>query len=154
MIIILVIIKISSSIDDDDYNASYNNTSNNNKIIIIIIIIINSSSSRGMMMMMMITPSNKQLFQMICSRRYCYPRWEPPDQQRWDLENDVKGRNHNWTLTHSIHVSIPKNVTSFFSPQLLRDGADMYADIGRNVLRKSGKLHLIEGEKGKEEGGD
>ncbi|KAL8616785.1 hypothetical protein ACOMHN_017822 [Nucella lapillus] len=81
-------------------------------------------------------------FAVFCVVDKCHPRWMP--QSFWDLKKNG-GRDYHWeTETRALHLVIPKVWKSFESPAALKKGQDMIADVGRNILRKSGRMDILD----------
>nr|KAG5687732.1 hypothetical protein BaRGS_028394 [Batillaria attramentaria] len=72
--------------------------------------------------------------QVICHATKCHPAWKRQIQQE----------NFNWREIFSVHVTLPKPAPAFVDLNTLRNSTGMYAEIGRHILQKSGRSHLLE----------
>ncbi|KAL8590144.1 hypothetical protein ACOMHN_010339 [Nucella lapillus] len=79
----------------------------------------------------------------LCFREVCHPSWD-----RSYLRIDINDRSRTLTFrwqdeARSIHVTVPKPHPSMSSPAKAKQGQDMYAEIARFVLKKSGRHDLL-----------
>ena len=82
------------------------------------------------------------IWQVFCVNNRCLPRWQRDSY--WDLNKDG-GRGYNWTTeTVSLHLVIPKPIQSFVSPLALKNSKNMIGDVGRRILKKSGRLSILD----------
>ncbi|XP_076455762.1 uncharacterized protein LOC143290297 [Babylonia areolata] len=80
--------------------------------------------------------------QVMCDLGICHPSWEPGFRR--DINDRRSTAPFDWRRdTLVVHVTRPDPEASFVSPEALRDGSDMFADIGYNILEKSGRLKLL-----------
>ena len=73
----------------------------------------------------------------MCDLGICHPSWEP------GFRRDIMDRRptvpFDWRKdTLVVHVTTPDPERSFVSPENLKHGTDMFAEIGRHILEKSG----------------
>ncbi|KAL8559325.1 hypothetical protein ACOMHN_060015 [Nucella lapillus] len=81
--------------------------------------------------------------QVMCDMGTCHPSWE--DGFRRDINDHSPTLAFDWrTETLVVHVTRPDPETSFVSPKALKEGKDMFAEIGRNILQKSGRFSLLQ----------
>ena len=81
--------------------------------------------------------------QVICHRDVCFPTWlkHPVNITRGDsrLLDPFPLMQEAFT----VHVTMPKPHPSLASPETVKTGSDMFAEIGRRILEKSGRKHLL-----------
>lgn len=81
--------------------------------------------------------------QVMCDFGICHPSWEPGFRR--DIDDKRPTIPFDWRSdTLAVHVTRPDPEESFIDPDHLRRGKDMFAAIGRNILTKSGRLHLVQ----------
>ena len=74
----------------------------------------------------------------MCDYGVCHPTWETGFRR--DIDDRRPTAPFDWRKdTLVIHVTRPDPEQSFVSPEYLRRGVDMYAEIGRNIVEKSGQ---------------
>ncbi|XP_005104396.2 uncharacterized protein LOC101860674 [Aplysia californica] len=78
--------------------------------------------------------------QIICFRGVCHPAWHK-DYKR-DI-NDQRPINFQWQEGRSFHFTVPKPAPGLASLEAIRDGQDMFSEIGRMILTKSGRTDLL-----------
>ncbi|KAK7103960.1 uncharacterized protein [Littorina saxatilis] len=81
--------------------------------------------------------------QVICCAGTCHPAWEKPDYRRNGISDKRPTMPFSWQEVRAVHVTCPKPHPSLTSPNAVKIGKDMFVEIGRNVLIKSGRQHLI-----------
>ncbi|PVD32149.1 hypothetical protein C0Q70_07578 [Pomacea canaliculata] len=79
--------------------------------------------------------------QVICYFEKCHPTWE---KDSWQESYDWKPTTFNVTGVHAIHVTHPNPVASWETPKTLKKGTDFFAEVGRHVLKQSGRMHLLQ----------
>ncbi|XP_070204145.1 uncharacterized protein [Littorina saxatilis] len=79
--------------------------------------------------------------QVMCHHSRCHPSWEKGFRR--GMGDQRKTLPFDWrTDTLVVHVTQPA-VTSFASPDALKKGTDMMAEIGRFILKKSGREDIL-----------
>ncbi|XP_076435497.1 uncharacterized protein LOC143275346 [Babylonia areolata] len=91
-----------------------------------------------------------QFLQAICSRGVCHPAWLDDNDNDSDPtttnDNELSKENppaFSLREVRAIHLRIPKVPESLSSPEALRSGSDMFADVGRFILRQAGRAELL-----------
>ncbi|KAK7092377.1 hypothetical protein V1264_008128 [Littorina saxatilis] len=80
--------------------------------------------------------------QVMCDYGICHPSWEPGFRR--DIDDRRPTKPFDWRKdTLVVHVTRPDPEMSFTSPETLKTGKDIYAEIGRNILMQSKRLHLL-----------
>ncbi|XP_070177299.1 uncharacterized protein [Littorina saxatilis] len=71
-----------------------------------------------------------------------HPTWQS-DYLR-DMSDHRLTQPFNWSDVRSLHLTFPEPVPSLTSFKALREGKDVLAEIGRYVLEKSRRTHLLD----------
>uniref|UniRef100_A0A2C9LMV0 Alpha 1,4-glycosyltransferase domain-containing protein n=1 Tax=Biomphalaria glabrata TaxID=6526 RepID=A0A2C9LMV0_BIOGL len=79
--------------------------------------------------------------QVICFYGVCHPTWQP-DYKR-DIMDQRPVPAFAWREARSFHFTVPKPPESLTSPAAVKNGDDIYAEIGKLILEKSGHLDLL-----------
>ena len=78
----------------------------------------------------------------MCDFGICHPSWEPGFRR--DIDDRRPTLDFDWRNdTLVVHVTRPDPETSFVSPEALKRGTDMFAEIGKNIIQKSGRMDLL-----------
>ena len=80
--------------------------------------------------------------QVICFKDVCHPTWQP-DYRRPLSDTRPPTQPWHWKEARSVHVTYPKPAPSLANVWALANGTDIYAQMGRHVLDKSGRLDLL-----------
>ncbi|XP_070202073.1 uncharacterized protein [Littorina saxatilis] len=80
--------------------------------------------------------------QVICHLGICHPAWH--ENYRVSDKSRVPTPPFTFDDTNAIHVTQPKNIPSLSSPETLKKGDDFFGKIGRMILDKSGRMHLLD----------
>ncbi|XP_059142438.1 uncharacterized protein LOC131930094 [Physella acuta] len=79
--------------------------------------------------------------QIICFEGICHPAWH---------ENYIRGisdkrpvDSFDWRDGRSFHFTVPKPPGTLTSPENIRNGKDIFAEMGRFILEKSGRTDLL-----------
>ncbi|KAL8577199.1 hypothetical protein ACOMHN_061326 [Nucella lapillus] len=94
-----------------------------------------------------------QFLQAVCVHGICHPSWsdnnddDNPDDDRPIMadndNNDQQAPAFNVQEVRAIHLRVPKVPESLSSPGAVKAGTDMFADIGRYVLRQADRQDLF-----------
>ncbi|CAL1535242.1 unnamed protein product [Lymnaea stagnalis] len=79
--------------------------------------------------------------QVICFKGICHPAWHK-DYIR-DISDPRPVEPFDWRDARAFHFTVPKPPHSLSSPQAIRDGTDMFSEIGRMILQKSDQAALL-----------
>ena len=78
----------------------------------------------------------------MCDLGICHPAWE--DGYQRDFNDRRATLPFYWrNETFTVHVTRPDPEKSLESPQSLKKGTDIFAEIGRYILEKSGRQAII-----------
>ena len=79
----------------------------------------------------------------MCYFYICHPTWHKGWMRR--IQDKSKTEPFDWrTETYNVHPNAPDPVSSLESPEALKNGNDMYAEIGNHILKMSGRLDILE----------
>ena len=79
--------------------------------------------------------------QVICYKDICHPTWQPDYRRHvWDTRPTLPW---HWKEARSVHVTYPKPTRSLANVWALKNATDIFGEMGRYVLEKSGRLHLL-----------
>uniref|UniRef100_A0A2C9M4C1 Uncharacterized protein n=1 Tax=Biomphalaria glabrata TaxID=6526 RepID=A0A2C9M4C1_BIOGL len=79
--------------------------------------------------------------QVICYKGICHPAWQTDYQRERDDFQPII--NYNWRSARAFHFILPKPPTSLTSPEAIKEGFGMFAEMGRMILEKSGQADCI-----------
>ncbi|PVD32145.1 hypothetical protein C0Q70_07574 [Pomacea canaliculata] len=79
--------------------------------------------------------------QVICYIDICHPTWEKDFRRGMDDRKSTLP--FNVTDVHAVHVTYPKPAKSWETPKTLKEGTDFIAEVGRHVLKQSGRMNLL-----------
>ncbi|XP_059149722.1 uncharacterized protein LOC131936687 [Physella acuta] len=79
--------------------------------------------------------------QVICFEGVCHPTWHP---------NYIRGiydqrpvEPFDWRDARAFHFTVPKPPESLSSPEKIKNGKDVFAEMGLMILEKGGRLDLL-----------
>ncbi|XP_059142439.1 uncharacterized protein LOC131930095 [Physella acuta] len=79
--------------------------------------------------------------QATCYHGVCHPTWQP------DYFRDILDENpvepFDWRDARAFHFTAPKPPESLSTPEKIKNGKDVFAEMGRMILEKSGRLDLL-----------
>ncbi|XP_046331392.2 uncharacterized protein LOC124114727 [Haliotis rufescens] len=83
--------------------------------------------------------ADRQL-QVLCYKHKCHPPWFK-DYNEYYMNDDALYFFIEWNVeTLSVHLTFPKPYPEYTSQATLMASTGMYASIGRNILKKAGKI--------------